>query len=94
EELYGPFHACCEWVFPIQTWSWSGSFLLGARRYLLNWRLNDLLSLSFTATLDGTRAEVSLDGFRFQLIPSSSSTLLLSLGIVVMPVVVRWSTTL
>ncbi|GJV70958.1 hypothetical protein Tco_1490953, partial [Tanacetum coccineum] len=30
----------------------------GALRYLSNWRLNDLLSLSFTATLDGTRTVV------------------------------------
>ncbi|GJT90664.1 hypothetical protein Tco_1079509 [Tanacetum coccineum] len=51
----------------------------GALRYLSNWRLNDLLSLSFTATLDGTRTEVCSDCLRFQLIPLSSSTLLLSL---------------
>ncbi|GKA27707.1 hypothetical protein Tco_0713875, partial [Tanacetum coccineum] len=51
----------------------------------------DLFSLSFTATLDGTRTEVCSGGFRCQLIPSS--ILLLSPGIAVMPVVVRWSTT-
>nr|GEV72155.1 putative ribonuclease H-like domain-containing protein [Tanacetum cinerariifolium] len=64
----------------IVTFSGSTEYLAGwdARRYLLNWRLRDQLSLSFTATLDGTRTEVFSDGFRFQLIPSSFSTLLLS----------------
>nr|GEY47843.1 hypothetical protein [Tanacetum cinerariifolium] len=51
-------------------------------------RLNDLLSLSFTATLDGACIEVFSKGFRFQLILSSSFILLLSSCIAVMPVVV------
>nr|GEW57210.1 TPA: polyprotein [Tanacetum cinerariifolium] len=43
-------------------------------------------------TLDSVHAGGKVHGFGFQLIPSSSSTLLLSLGIAVMPVVVRSST--
>nr|GEU71397.1 TPA: orf y [Tanacetum cinerariifolium] len=73
---------------------WDDQLATRKQRSELEWEnikstLNDLLSLSFTATLDGTRTMVCSEGFGFKLFLSSSSMLILSPGIVVMPVVVR-----